>query len=189
MTTTIDPNLICDEKRNFFGFAYDVYVGDLGFNFPEADHEHRLLYDDFDLDAKYFFAIRAESTVGICRLNRVSQKQIKFEKLDERYGAGEFLKISENVFYVSRLLIKENFRNTYSFIKILKQIYDNVRVHEDFILLIDCSQDLVAMYTKLGFQLHASEFKDSVLGMKQPMFFSMIDRDYLKEIRSPVLNW
>lgn len=170
-------------------FAYSVYVDDLKKNFPQADHQRKMLFDAYDQTAHYVAVSNRHEYIGTCRINRIQPDLPFLSKIQRRYAVDRFLIKSRNVFFVSRLLIKKEYRSSKPFLYLLKGVFNILRDYNDFIIVIDCSPCLTKMYRKLGFREYHHPFVDEVLGEKIPMYFSFGDKSYLSEINSPVLDW
>ena len=176
-------------NADVYRFSYDVYVKDLGKHFPDADHLNGYLTDSFDSDASYITEVKDNCLIGTCRINRIHTTHHQYSKLQQRYQISDFFIQSDNVFFISRLLIKKKYRSTNTLLRLLKNIFYKVKKHNDFIIVIDCSPALVPMYLKLGFKTYKENFIDEVLGEKTPLYFSYEDKNHLRKINSPVLNW
>ncbi len=176
-------------KMEVFRLAYEVYVSEFGRKFPGAQHDCRILMDSFDSDAEYILAKNEIEHTGMCRINQITRDHRELQALNQRYQLSDYFGESQNLFYISRLLIRAKYRGSVSILKIIQRICRRLMFYRDFIIFIDCSPELVDMYEKLGFKRYCENFYDDVLGLKTPMRFNRLDINYHQKIGSPVVGW
>jgi predicted GNAT family N-acyltransferase len=168
---------------------YAVYIEEMGFPFPTADHEKKMLYDQYDKTAIQFFITdeKEEEAIGIYRLNLVDFNNIDSE-LENRYKLSYFENLGLNLTISSKLMIKKDCRNLCTVNQLTRAVF-NYGVERNYLLnILDCSPDLVPFYERMGFRKYYKNFIDPVLGEKVPMVLFVEDLDYLLSVKSPLFR-
>ncbi|MBN2486840.1 MAG: GNAT family N-acetyltransferase [Bacteroidales bacterium] len=176
-----------EELCRIYILRYAVYIEEMGFPFPLADHEKKMLYDEFDDWAIHFYIDNPETdeVTGIYRLNLLDSDNIPAE-VEEHYCISAFKELGLKVGYSSKLMTHISQRSLCNVNLLLRQVFYYGVEREYFLNFIDCSPTLVPFYERIGFRKYYSNFNDHVLGEKTPMVLFVKDLDHLKKVNSPL---
>ncbi|NJO93627.1 MAG: GNAT family N-acetyltransferase [Hydrococcus sp. RM1_1_31] len=176
-----------EELCRIYLLRYAVYIEEMGFPFPLADHEKRMLYDEYDDWAIHFYIdnIETDDVYGIYRLNLLKFGEV-LPELESRYCISAFKNLGLQASYSSKLMTHISQRNLCNVSLLLRKVFEYGVDREYFLNFIDCSPDLVPFYERIGFRKYYSNFTDAVLGEKIPMVLFVKDIEHLKAMKSPL---
>jgi predicted GNAT family N-acyltransferase len=169
-----------ESQESCFKLRYEVYVGEMGYSEKSPDG---MLRDNLDKSGIIFQAVVDGRTVGTLRMNFAKDCPADYQ---ERY-AFNLLSAKElaSTVVVTKLMVVKEFRHSPVLIKLLNFYYDfclesGIENH-----LLACSDQLLALYTKLGFVSHGKEYFHPVYGKSTPMIAKTFDYDHLASVHSP----
>jgi predicted GNAT family N-acyltransferase len=175
-----------EELCEIYILRYAIYIEEMGFPFPKADNEKRMLYDEYDKSAIHFY-IRdcKEEVIGIYRTNVLDWDNIPPE-LEERYAISTFRHLGITPAYSSKMMIKKDCRGLSCVNQLLRKVFEHGVKNGLLLNFIDCSEEIVSFYERIGYRRYYKNFIDPILGEKVPMVLIVSDLEHLEKINSPL---
>lgn len=180
-----------EEKERLYRFRYEIYVDELGKSgVSAADHDNRMLVDDYDLDARQYYVETGDNLTACLRILMTGSRDgdsAMPKVLEDLYHVRPFLDFSPRarISFTSRLMVAAGQRGSAALHLMLSQAYE---VALDQGVLFDfchCSPALVELYEHLGYRRYAPNFTDPDVGYRVPLVLLLRDADHLRAIRSP----
>jgi predicted GNAT family N-acyltransferase len=173
-----------EEYERIFRFRYSIYVEEMGKPMPDADHTHRVLYDDLDDRSTHLYAQREGEVIGAIRIiwgsDGLPAKYLNW------YGLDRFSSIpQEEISFTGRLMVSEKLRSSVVSMVLARQAYCLGRERGISFDFIHTTSDLVPFFERLGHRPYTSEFIDPDLGSRMPMVLALGDLAHLQACQSP----
>jgi predicted GNAT family N-acyltransferase len=141
-----------EEREQVFKLRYQVYIEELGWCYPDADHKYRRMEDTLDISANIFIAWELGQVVGTVRCNYVRNSNL--ESYLNLYKMHEFVEDAYLDSSIStRFMIKKEFRGTTLAKRLIiakhkQKLIDKIKF--DF---IDVPPHMTPFYQRLGYQI------------------------------------
>ncbi|HKQ30632.1 MAG TPA: GNAT family N-acyltransferase [Burkholderiales bacterium] len=186
MTTQIlkveDPELL----EQVYRFRYRIYVEQEAMT-RDADHERRLLKDDYDPHSISYAVVRDGEVVASLRaiyLEDVPDRRSLVEKFHlvpvlENFRPGE-------IATTSRFIIDRSLRNGKHIYRLMQLAYTDGRKRGIRLNYGDCSPPLLAFYEHLGYRRYCDGYNDKAFGYKLPLLMLTGDQRFFDEVCSPL---
>ena len=176
-----------DSRDELFRFRYQVYVENLGYSPPEADHLGRLLHDSLD-DCSYQYALLSNKTVvGSLRatfLDDVSDPS----DLVQRFRMGSALcRFGRSAIgTTSRFMVAPEYRGSKAILRLMEAVYVNAGGRGIRLNYGDCSPHMLPLYAHLGYRTYEAPFVCPSYGLKMPLLMIFGDVSWFHQVRSPL---
>ena len=176
-----------EEKEAIYRFRYHIYVDELKWTPPNADHDNKRLYDTLDeISDCYLLNTDGEpaGTLRILHLDRVADPSPILNK----YGMqpAQELFSPADMIISGRFMLHPRLRHGKAILSLMGAAFENARERGARLNIADCSPYLLPLYEHLGFRRYADPFNDPDYGYKIPILMVMGDRDALLRYRSPL---
>jgi hypothetical protein len=175
-----------DDLSDVLSFRYGVYLDELGWESPEADHDRRELGDELDRYAVVHSLVERGQIVGTLRtvcvadlpsLDPVASKGVRDGV--ERFGA-------DAVVTTSRFMLSAHLRGGTSVLRLIKACQQYLSQRGVRLNYGDCSPQLLPFYEHMGYRRFAPAFNDPGYGWKFPILMVVADKERMTEVRSPL---
>lgn len=177
------------DRDEIFRLRYGIYVDEMRYDYPTADHARRLLSDRLDPTARLLRATAEGETAGTLRMHLGKDGPLDREFV-ETYETERFRgAVPESAMSVlTRFMIKPEHRGG-SFAHDLIRRLIELNVEEGVeLLFLDCLPHLVNYYTGLGWRPSGRPYNDPVSGILVTMVLVLGDHAHLERLRSPLLD-
>jgi hypothetical protein len=166
---------------------YGVYVEELKFSQPFADHDAQTVIDPLDATAIILVATMANEVIGTVRSNFGFNSDFgRFASLHgmEKLGAVYPARVS----LTSKMIVDKRYRSRTVSLALANAIFQIGASQGIAVDFIDCEPKLVPLYRRLGYELTTDEpFDHPELGPRMSLRL-WVDSDYLARVRSPFLR-
>ena len=175
------------ELESVFRLRYQVYVEELRAKMEYADHQQKILHDEWDKTADIIGAWQNDELVGCVRLNYshntdLSEYEVHYHPLVKR----TVLKWNPGSISVgSKLTVAKAFRHTNLGTKLCDALYAQTHVRGSYLNYLTCQINLVTMYRRWGWRICGQGFFHPEAGWLTPMVLVVQDYEYLQQIKSP----
>ena len=155
-----------------------------------ADDATRRIFDPFDRTSRILGAYENDEVVGTVRTNFLRETEVGdyFDYYElSRLGRAEI----ECCSITTRLMIAPRHRKGTLAIRLIKGIYKHALERGIKVDLIDCNDQLVPFFTRLGYRIHRENLLHPEYGQVTVMKLDVTDRVHLGHVGSvflPVLN-
>ena len=189
LTSSIREARTDEEKLAIFRFRYEIYIEEMGKPYPNADHAGKLLTDELDSIATLLYYEKDGEIHGTLRVNWGTDN-LAFAAFDNpNFELTRFDRFDLKAFsFNSRFIISPKFRNSRVGLDLAKRSYQLGLERRVLFNFINCKTNLVKYFERFGFRQYKDVFLDEIIGEQAPMIFLLEDQEYLRQIRSPVLE-
>lgn len=175
--------------REAFRLRYDVFIDELGYTDPKADHANGLYCDELDAFSRIYVALNEQEQVI------ATARSIYLKDLDERTTipppllAGFDIELFYHRFRASlaistKFVVAKNYRRTLAAHMITLSIFKDLVDDEIFFVFSTCAPSLLSFYRNLGFRNYSPPDFDQI-GMYFPIILSVYDDDFFNKCGSP----
>jgi predicted GNAT family N-acyltransferase len=166
---------------------YDVYVREFGRGLPGADDEQGVLVEEEDGVSIHFTAYEDGEAVACLRLTPVDAL-----KPDSRWRANyDFSAVpvsEEKMAVLSRLVVREDRRDTLLAPDLLAAAYDAFRAADGELMFLGCAANAVSLYEVMGFRRYRPGRVAADGGFRLPMVMITGDWTYFEAVKSPLFD-
>jgi hypothetical protein len=179
------------EREKIFQFRYRVYVDELHFSPPGADHERKRLWDPLDDVSVSHALLDGGEVVGSLRvtfLEELPDPEPLIQKFSLQPAIAAFgcSAISTS----SRFILDSRLRHGTAILRLMESAYRHGSSCSDVRLnYADCSPHLLPFYEHLGYRRYTRAYNDPAYGFKILMVILLRDRQHFEHLRSPVLRF
>ena len=180
------------EKERVYRFRYQVYVEEMGkLLSADADHKHRMLFDELDEWGILFYATVGRKIIGTMRLNVGSVNDFPPEYI-EAFAMDKFQTFSCTSFpehkltFTSKTMVAPQYRRSQAFYLLSATLYETIRKIGGQFNFTGGAPHMVALYEQLGHRRYKSNFQIPDYGYMVPMVILMEDINHLRQVRSPM---
>jgi predicted GNAT family N-acyltransferase len=173
------------QRRDIFQFRYKIYVEEMGKQPQEADHQNKLLQDEFDDNALLLMVRNGTDVIATIRFNNFAQNLPDNLAMD--YSLDAFNNYpGEALSFTSKLMVDPNWRGTAVVASLIAELYKYARDHHIIFDFINCAPSLVGFYEQIGYRRYCDGFVDDSVGYRVPMVLLIEDITHLRNVRSPL---
>ena len=175
------------QKRAVYRFRYRIYVEELDWEPPTADHVNRLLTDALDQTADCYLLEADGEPVGTLRILSLA-RLADSAAISEKYRLGPALERfrPEEIVLSGRFMLHPRLRHSRCIMTLLGRAYADARAAGARLAFADCSPHLLPLYEHLGYRCHADPFEDPGFGYKLPLIMILGDAEGLARAGSPL---
>ena len=172
-----------EEREAIYRFRYQIYVGELKRDYPDADHEHKWLHDDDD-ESEYavnFYTGTCDNITGAMRLllwppGKIPEHYFQLFSMKTFPGI-EQLTTSE----LGRLMIRPDQRGNAIFPSLMCAMYEYLVIKEAQLCFLYCVPGLVKHYRKsIGARPYSAPLIAAGSSTGIPMIVITSDSGYFK---------
>lgn len=173
------------DKEDIFQFRYKIFSEELRRVDKNIDHEKKSLRDPAD---DYAILLIAKDFKGqiVGTLRSIIRSEGAFEQ-DSHILSTEFKNVDKHhLSQTGRLAIAQEYRNSRLMRDMCVEMAVTLaerHVRYDFIY---CKPRLISLYERLGYRRYTVNFRHSLYGYETPMVLCSDDREYLKNVKSPL---
>ncbi|HEY3197524.1 MAG TPA: cyclic nucleotide-binding domain-containing protein [Nitrospirales bacterium] len=174
------------DKEKMFAFRYRIYVEELGFMLPDADHPRKRLWDPLDDVATSYMVLDNQEVVGSLRivfLQDVPDPTSLIHKFAMRPAIAAMGEAA--ICTTSRFIIHPGLRRSLAILHLMEAGYRHAVERGVRLNYGDCSPHLLPFYEHLGYRRYTYAYNDITFGFKFPILM-LLDRQHLAEVRSPL---
>ena len=175
------------EREAAFRLRYDLYVAGMGRFSDQADHERRMLHDEYDATARCLIAVQDGKTVGTMRIHCGSDAPFS-QDLRQTYALYKFqdLVSEAHVCIAERLMVTKSLRGSTLTSKMFSYVYEFLLKNGTELVLVGCEPHLINHWIKLGFRPFAPPFSYQGVGLGVPLAAIVWDVEHLRKMGSPL---
>ena len=175
------------ERQRIYRFRYNIYIEEMGKPMPDADHERRMLHDEYDPRSIHLYAERDGEIAGALRL--IWGRDGLPPVFVDWYGLEMFREFSPTeISFTGRLMAAKQYRSSLLGVSLAQEIYRIARESGLAFDFIHTTQPLVGYFERLGYRRYKSDFLDPDLGPRTPMILVLQDIAHLETCQSPFLR-
>ena len=139
-----------EERLAAYRLRYEIYIEELGWSSPHADHENGILTDQFDRDASLFVAYDGAVAAGAMRL--IYSDHPCFAFYAKLYGLEDELNNRRRRAAVaSSLIVRPQHRGGRVVYDLTCAAYQRAVADRIAIGFLDCNPEMVDLYRRMGF--------------------------------------
>jgi len=189
------PHLIIADTRELlqkiYHFRYSIYVDELKFSHPDADHKHMVLTDELDAHSTNFALVEDDGTIAAtlrCTLLDTIPNpapiitRLSLEPFVERFGLAALAT-------TSRFMFAPKYRRTAEIVKLASAGSDLARKAGVRFNFGDTNPIWLEYFERLGYRRYARGMNDPVFGYHLPIVMLMRDLEYFRIARSPIARY
>ena len=166
---------------------YDVYVREFGRGLPGADDEQGVLVEEEDGVSIHFAAYEDGEVVACLRLTPVDALTPD-SRWRANYDFSAFPVSEEKMAVLSRLVVREDRRDTLLAPDLLAAAYDAFRAADGELLFLGCAANAVSLYEVMGFRRYKPGRVAADGGFRLPMVMITGDWTYFEAVKSPLFD-
>jgi hypothetical protein len=181
-------NLTKQELNQVYKLRYSVYVEELEYHQPYADHKSKMLKDPLDRAGNLFGLFKKNEAIGTVLSNYVKHSDLGY--YPELYKMKELVNSSYYDSSIStRLIVKKEFRSTSVAFRLALATYtqglrDNIQY--DF---LDCNLDMVPFFVRLGYKTYQDSMHHPDFGPGAVLVLELQNIAHLEECNSPFVKY
>ncbi len=156
-----------DQLRTAQRLRYDVQCLDHGRSSAEADHDEKLIWDEFDTTGTTFLAYQGARPVGTLRVN-VGQHS-DFDVLTQLYGMDQSGDGAKEWAFVSRIAIRDLPDAPDTLTQLVAAGRLALEETEAHVAFVDCPPSVIRVFEASGFVRSAPDFLHAENGISTPM--------------------
>lgn len=177
------------EKKKIYEMRYQIYVEEMKKDFPNADHENKMLYDQADDDANnvLFYMEKHDQIAATVRVQIGTSEQYPchFRQGCLLDDFQQFQPGAPILAMASRLFISPSYRKTKVFFQMILAVVQEIVEKEIPFLFVMSNPEIVNLYRGVGAKTFTQEgFWDEGVGYLIPMVFMPGDIQHMKTIGS-----
>jgi len=164
---------------------YGAYVQEQGKNYPEANHEAKLLSDPLDATGETIYVAEGEAVLGTVRANWFDC-ETTYARYGKTFQIDEFDRVPRaQISMCSRLAVIAHRRNAVIRRLLFNAIYEQGLKRRTRLSFVTCAPSLLRMFQRYGFREYAAPIHDPVAQTLHRMLLVLDDVLYLSSIGSP----
>ncbi len=182
-------HLTKQEQDEIYKLRYSVYVEEIGYHQPHADHTLKMLKDPLDRTGNLFAIYKNNEAVGTVLSNYVKRSS-DLGCYPELYKMAEFANGSYYDSSIStKLIVRKDYRSTSIAFRLALATYiqglkDNIQY--DF---LDCNQDMVYFFVRLGYKVCQDSVHHPEFGHGAVLALELQNIEHLEECNSPFAKY
>lgn len=171
-----------ESKRRIFEFRYKIYVDELNKTFLPNKSSKNLLFDDLDKESLNIYAEVNNEIIACLRC----KKQKIDQRLINKFGLFDKSVSSDTVYaQIDRFMVTPKYRGTKVTLLMMSWIYNYGLENFVDIALVEVEENLVKLYTKVGFVYSRQSYVHSEPDQKRTqLMLRLLDRDNLVNSKS-----
>jgi CRP-like cAMP-binding protein len=173
------------DHEAIYRLRYQIYVEEMGYAFPGADHAGRRLAEPISRPTRLLMAEESGALVGTLQFNWGAE--CAFTEDERRiYRLSDFVAVvgDESTMIASRFMTPPSHRDSDLPARLLDAMFEFALDNEVRLLFGYCRPHLINNYLRLGFRTYAKTYNDPNVGMLAPMVFVIDDVAHLERIKS-----
>ena len=141
-----------EEREQVFKLRYQVYIEELGWFYPDADHKYKRMEEALDRSANIFVACELDRVVGTIRCNYARNSNL--ESYRDLYKMHEFAGAAYLDTSIStKFMVKKEFRGTTLAKRLMIAKYQQKLIDKSKFDFIDVPPHMTPFYQRLGYQI------------------------------------
>ncbi len=175
------------EREAVYRLRYEVYVEEMGYAYPAADHRARLLPDEGSGPSRLLYAAHDDAVVGTLKLDCGAERAFTAEECRD-YDLPRFQSVVplEQMALLSRVMIRSGYRDGTATQALVTALAAVVREQHVALLFCRCRPHLLGFYERLGFRAYTAAMTAPVAGLVIPLVLILDDTPYLERVQSPL---
>ncbi len=176
-----------DEREMVYRFRYTVYVEELQYPQPFAEHANRRIQDPLDDKCGTLIALNGnDGIVGTVRINLAAECMLgQYEELFDLHSFGTTHRATVAV--CTRLMVAQAYRRSRIAVDLCRAIYRYGRDHGIETCFADCYNATLPFFLHLGFRLHRASVNDPQYGLVNVIRLDLLDTVHLQSVHSPFI--
>jgi len=190
MTAVIWEALTPEEREQIYQFRYQIYVEEMNRYHSIADHAAKQLKEEIDDQSRLYLVTENDRVVGSMRFTWGGDAELP-ERLIQQYDLKPFIERipQDQIVIGERFMVLSEYRGTDLLFRMFQTYLEFVNQHRIQLIFGDCEPHLLNLYLGLGFRTYTTHNVNSQeTGYLIPLIMVAEDVDYMKQIRSPLLN-
>lgn len=173
------------DREDIYRLRYQIYIEEIGYRHPQADHQRRFLPDHPERGSRLFMAVDGDRPVGTCKLDCGGEVPLTDEER-QVYELDHFLPVvgPGGISIFSRYMVAPAHRSGDVPARLFDAAMQYIVDHDVPLMFLDCRPHLISTYERLGFQTYAGTYSDPMAGLLVPLVLLLDDRDHLRRIGS-----
>lgn len=177
-------NLTKQELNEVYKLRYSIYVEELKYHQPYADHKSKMLKDPLDRTGNLFGIFKNNEAIGTVLSNYVKHSGLGY--YPELYKMKELVNGS---FYDSsistKLIIRRDFRSKSVAFRLALATY--IQGLKDGIMydFVDCELEMVPFFVRLGYKVYQKKIHHPEFGLGAVLVLELQNIAHLEECNSP----
>jgi N-acyl-L-homoserine lactone synthetase len=176
------------ERERIYRFRYRVYVEELDWHPPEADHDGKRVTDEFDPYSNSYGLIDDDgAVVGTLRASYMDRLPDPSPFI-AKYEMGPAIDFAGRaaVSATGRFMIDPRLRHGQASAMLLRAAYEDARKNGIRLNFSDCSPYLIRFEERIGQRRYTAPFEDPDFGFKLRIMMVVGDREHFAAVRSPL---
>jgi CRP-like cAMP-binding protein/predicted GNAT family N-acyltransferase len=176
------------QREEVYRLRYEIYVEEMKYVYPNADHANRFLQDGLDATARLLLARVDRRCSGTMRIHLGSDGPLDDEFV-ETYELARFHGVvaEERISVLTRFMVRSDLRSATLTHDLFRQ-FARLNAQADIeLIFLDCHPHLVNFYTSLGFRPSGRLVNDPIAGLLVPMVLLTSDLAHLQRVGSTLL--
>lgn len=176
------------EREAIYRLRYEVYIEELGYDYPAADHQARLLPDAEPRPSQLLYARIGADLAGTLKIDCGADGPFTAEE-ETVYQLDRFLPLvpRARIAIFSRLMTRPGYRSGDVARALLAYTIAYLQAREAQLLFCRCRPHLLGFYERLGLRTYAPVVTTAVAGILVPLVLIVDDLPYLERVQSPLL--
>lgn len=175
--------------REAFRLRYDIFIEELGYTDPKADHANGVYCDELDPFSRIYVAVNDQdqviATARTIYLKDLDEKKTIPPSLLAGFDIELFYPLFRNSLAIStKLVVAKNYRGTLAAHMITLRIFNDLVDDKILFVFSTCAPSLLSFYQHLGFRNYSPPDFDEI-GMYFPIVLSVCDEGFFKKCGSP----
>lgn len=175
------------DQEKVYQFRYRIYVEELGYSPPGADHARKRLTDELDPYSRSYALIQDGNLVGCVRATVLAELpdptplvvKFRMEPALATFGIS-------GICTTSRFMFDTKHRGRKGMVQLMEAAYRDARERNIRLNYGDCDPALLSFYRHLGYRPCGPPFCDPHHGLKVPILMLLGDQEYFAQVRSPL---
>ncbi|KHE93146.1 hypothetical protein S225a_00500 [Candidatus Brocadiaceae bacterium S225] len=178
-------DLTTQERNEIYKLRYSVYVKDLKYHQPCADHKSKMLKDSLDSTGNLFGIFKNNEAIGTVLTNYAKHSNLGY--YSELYKMKE---LAYGTYYndssiSTKLMVRKDFRSKNLAFRLalatfIKGLNDNIQFN-----FIDCTHKMVPFYLRLGYKVYRESIRHPYFGHGAVLVLELRNIAHLEECNSP----
>ena len=184
----IKLNFTKQELNEVYKLRYTVYVEELGYHKPNACHKSKILKSSLDRTGNLFEIFKNNEAIGTVLSNYVKHSDLGY--YPELYKMNELVNSSYYGSSISTsLIVRKDFRSKSIAFRLALSTYiqglkDNIQFN-----FIDCTQDMVSFFVRLGYQVYQKNVHHPVFGLGVVLVLELQNIAHFEQCNSPFAKY
>ncbi len=177
------------ERDAIYRLRYQIYIQEMGYQFPSADHEHCMLTDGTSQRGRLLYAEADGEVVGTLRLQWGADAPFPPEEKFV-YDLERFAPVvnPDQMIILTRFMTRADYRNSSVAMDLMKTMFAFCLDHGIQLCFLDCRPHHINLYQSLGYRPYHRSYNDPVAGLAIPLVNVVEDRAYAEQINTPFVD-